>query len=55
VLAAPVLIWAARPFHQAALRHTRHGSVSMDTLVSLGITARGWLYAMFVLDAARPE
>ena len=52
LLAAPVVIWAAWPFHQAALRHARHGSVSMDTLVSLGITAAcAWsLYAMFVLD-----
>jgi Cu+-exporting ATPase len=51
-LAAPVVIWAAWPFHQAALRNARHGSVSMDTLVSLGITAAcGWsVYAMFVLD-----
>ena len=52
VLAAPVVVWAAWPFHQAALRNARHGSVSMDTLVSLGITAAcAWsLYAMFVLD-----
>jgi P-type Cu+ transporter len=52
VLAAPVVIWAAWPFHQAALRNARHGAVSMDTLVSLGITAAcGWsVYAMFVLD-----
>jgi P-type Cu+ transporter len=51
-LAAPVVGWAAWPFHQAALKNARHGSVSMDTLVSLGITAAcGWsLYAMFVLD-----
>jgi cation-transporting P-type ATPase A/B/Cu+-exporting ATPase len=51
-LAAPVVIWAAWPFHQAALKNARHGSVSMDTLVSLGITAAcAWsLYAMFVLD-----
>jgi cation-transporting P-type ATPase A/B/Cu+-exporting ATPase len=51
-LAAPVVGWAAWPFHQAALRNARHGSVSMDTLVSMGITAAcGWsLYAMFVLD-----
>jgi cation-transporting P-type ATPase A/B/Cu+-exporting ATPase len=52
VLAVPVVVWAAWPFHRAALRGARHGSVSMDTLVSLGITAAcGWsLYAMFVLD-----
>ena len=51
-LAAPVVGWCAWPFHQAALRNARHRSVSMDTLVSLGITAAcGWsLYAMFVLD-----
>jgi P-type Cu+ transporter len=54
-LAAPVVIWAAWPFHQAALRNARHGSVSMDTLVSLGITAAcAWsVYAMFVLDRSQ--
>ena len=52
-LAAPVAGWAAWPFHRAALRNLRHGTLTMDTLVSLGITAAcGWsLYAMFVLDA----
>jgi P-type Cu+ transporter len=51
-LAVPVAGWAAWPFHQAALRNARHGSTSMDTLVSLGITAAcAWsIYAMFVLD-----
>ena len=55
VLAAPVAIWAAWPFHQAALRQARHLSSSMDTLVSLGILAScGWsVYAMFVLDRSR--
>jgi P-type Cu+ transporter len=50
--AAPVVIWAAWPFHQAALKNARHGTCTMDTLVSLGITAAcGWsVYAMFVLD-----
>ena len=54
-LAAPVAIWAAWPFHQAALRQARHLSSSMDTLVSLGILAAcGWsVYAMFVLDRSR--
>ena len=52
VVAAPVAGWAAWPFHQAALKNARHGAASMDTLVSLGITAAcGWsVYAMFVLD-----
>jgi len=54
-LAAPVAIWAAWPFHQAALKNARHLSSSMDTLVSLGIIAAcGWsVYAMFVLDRSR--
>ncbi len=38
-LTAPVAGWAAWPFHQAALENARHGTSSMDTLVSLGITA----------------
>jgi P-type Cu+ transporter len=52
-LAAPVAGWAAWPFHSAAVRAARHGTATMDTLVSLGIAAAcGWsLYAMFVLDA----
>ncbi len=53
---APVALWCAWPFHRAALRNARHGSSSMDTLVSLGIIAAcGWsVYAMFVLDPAEP-
>ena len=52
LVAAPVVVWSAWPFHAAAWRNARHGSSSMDTLVSLGITAAcGWsVYAMFVLD-----
>jgi P-type Cu+ transporter len=52
--AAPVALWSAWPFHRAALKNARHGSASMDTLVSLGIIAAcGWsVYAMFVLDRA---
>jgi P-type Cu+ transporter len=51
-LAAPVALWAAWPFHRAAVRNARHGTCSMDTLVSLGVTAAcGWsVYAMFHLD-----
>jgi cation transport ATPase len=50
--AAPVALWAAWPFHRAALTNARHGTATMDTLVSLGIIAAcGWsVYAMFVLD-----
>ena len=49
---APVALWCAWPFHRAALKNARHGTSSMDTLVSLGVLAAcGWsVYAMFVLD-----
>ena len=52
VLAAPVALWAAWPFHRAAIKNARHGTCSMDTLVSLGVVAAcGWsVYAMFHLD-----
>lgn len=38
-LAAPVVTWCAWPFHRAALAGARHGTASMDTLVSLGVVA----------------
>ncbi len=53
VLAVPVVTWGAWPFHRAAWANARHGSATMDTLVSLGVLAAlGWsLYALFVGDA----
>ncbi|WIK64079.1 HAD-IC family P-type ATPase [Gleimia hominis] len=36
-LAAPVVTWCAWPFHVAAFRAARHGSSTMDTLVSMGV------------------
>ncbi|MCL2850364.1 MAG: cation transporter, partial [Micrococcales bacterium] len=39
VLSLPVVTWAAWPFHQAAARAARHGSSTMDTLVSMGVVA----------------
>jgi P-type Cu+ transporter len=52
-LAAPVVTWAAWPFYEGAIRAARHGTTTMDTLVSLGIiAATGWsIYAIFWLDA----
>ena len=49
VLALPIATWGAWPFHKAAGLNLRHGVVTMDTLISLGITAAtGWsLYALF--------
>jgi P-type Cu+ transporter len=48
VLAAPVAIWGAWPLHRAAWLGLGHGAATMDTLVSLGVTASfGWsLYAL---------
>ncbi|WP_375406853.1 heavy metal translocating P-type ATPase [uncultured Amnibacterium sp.] len=38
-LALPVVTWCAWPFHRSALRNLRHGTTTMDTLVSLGVLA----------------
>ncbi|WGD36960.1 heavy metal translocating P-type ATPase [Lysinibacter sp. HNR] len=49
LLAVPIVTWAAWPFHRATVRNLRHGTVSMDTLVSLGITASfGWAVATLI-------
>ncbi len=43
VLTVPVYLWAAWPFHRAAIVNARHLSSTMDTLVSVGTTAAmGW-------------
>ena len=34
-LATPIVFWGGYPFHRAALNSARHGSSTMDTLVSL--------------------
>lgn len=39
LMAMPVATWGAWPFHRAAARALRHGSFTMDTLVSLGVVA----------------
>lgn len=38
-LALPVVTWAAWPFHRAAAINARHFASTMDTLVSIGVTA----------------
>lgn len=44
-LTLPVVTWCAWPFHKAAFAALRHGSTTMDTLVSLGIIASStWSY-----------
>ncbi len=52
-LATPVVLWGAWPFHKAAWANLKHGTATMDTLVSLGVLS-AWLwslYALFLGDA----
>jgi len=56
-LATPVVLWGGWPFHQAAWANLKHGTATMDTLVSLGVLA-AWLwslYALFLGDAGMPD
>ncbi|HEX2774353.1 MAG TPA: heavy metal translocating P-type ATPase, partial [Micromonosporaceae bacterium] len=55
-LAAPVVVYGGLPFHRAAWVNLRHGTATMDTLVSLGtLAAFGWsLWALFLGDAGMP-
>ncbi|WP_111718945.1 cation-translocating P-type ATPase [Homoserinimonas sp. OAct 916] len=55
-LAAPVIVWAAWPFHQATWVNLRHGAATMDTLISVGTGAAFlWsLYALFLGTAGEP-
>ncbi len=56
VLATPVVLWGALPFHRAAWTNLRHGATTMDTLISLGVLAAyAWsLWALFVGNAGEP-
>ncbi len=55
-LAAPVAVWGGWPFHRAALANARHRAVTMDTLISLGVSAAfGWsVWALFLGGAGMP-
>ncbi|MFJ2937575.1 heavy metal translocating P-type ATPase [Streptomyces sp. NPDC087219] len=55
-LAAPVVVYAAWPFHRAAWTNARHGAATMDTLISVGtIAAFLWsLWALFLGTAGTP-
>ena len=54
-LALPIVTWCAWPFHRVALRNARHRVASMETLISVGITAATlWsLVTIFVKHPAR--
>ncbi|MET8829168.1 heavy metal translocating P-type ATPase [Streptomyces sp. NPDC004608] len=55
-LAAPVVVYAAWPFHKAAWTNARHGAATMDTLISVGTSAAMiWsLWALFFGTAGTP-
>ncbi|HTF53917.1 MAG TPA: heavy metal translocating P-type ATPase [Pseudonocardia sp.] len=55
-LAGPVVVWAAWPFHRAAWANLRHGTATMDTLISMGVLAAfTWsLYALLFGTAGVP-
>ncbi len=56
-LATPVVTWGAYPFHRAAWVNARHGAATMDTLVSVGVTAAyAWsVYALVWGGAGVPD
>ena len=47
-LASPVVVWGAWPFHRAAFVNARHGATTMDTLISIGVTA-AYVYSLWAL------
>ncbi len=56
-LATPVVLWAGWPFHRVAWQNLKHGTASMDTLISVGtLTAYLWsVVALFFLGAGAPD
>jgi len=47
-LATPIVFWGGYPFHRAALNSARHGTSTMDTLVSIG-TLAAYLWSAFIV------
>ncbi|MET7513262.1 heavy metal translocating P-type ATPase [Streptomyces sp. NPDC005480] len=47
-LTAPVVTYAAWPFHRAAFTNARHGAATMDTLISVG-TSAAFLWSVWAL------
>lgn len=44
-LTVPVVAWCALPFHRAAWANLKHGSASMDSLISMGVLV-AWIYSL---------
>ena len=55
-LTTPIVFWGGYPFHKAALNSARHGSSTMDTLVSIGtLAAYLWSVVAVVTGTRRPR
>ena len=56
ILATVVYIFGGAPFHRATWTNLKHGSFTMDTLITMGTTAAySWsLYALFFGNAGMP-
>jgi Cu+-exporting ATPase len=53
VLATPVVLWGAWPFHRAAALNLRHRTATMDTLISVGtLAAYGWSVVALLFGSA---
>ena len=47
-MTAPVVVWGGLPFHRATWTNLRHGSVTMDTLITAG-TGAAFLFSLWSL------
>jgi P-type Cu+ transporter len=54
LVTAPVVTWGALPFHRAAWRNLRHGTATMDTLISMGVLA-AFVWSCYALLARITE
>lgn len=54
LLALPIVTWAAWPFHRVAIRNARYCTASMETLISVGITAATIWSVYTVFGGDRP-
>ncbi len=48
VLTTPVVVWCAWPIHRSTFAGLRHGSLTMDTLITMG-TAAAYLWSAYAL------
>ncbi|HIW30029.1 MAG TPA: heavy metal translocating P-type ATPase [Candidatus Luteococcus avicola] len=48
ILATPTVFWAGWPFHKSTFVNLRHGTVTMDTLVTMG-TFAAYFWSMYAL------